>query len=69
MPQYKLERIRALLDELAEFNSHDIRDIQLTKDDVSMEIPAEVIEKWRFMGLSNKDFVNFEFWKYHGDIG
>ena len=61
--KYQLERIKALLAELHEFNSHDLKDLELTENGEQIMIPDEVLEEWRFIGLSNQSFVEMEFWK------
>lgn len=63
MPKYQIERIQALIAEIDEFNSHDIKDIEFTENGEPLVIPADVLEQWRFMGMTNKSFVEFEFWK------
>ena len=44
------------------FNSLDLRDCEFYEKGVKVEIPPEIIEKWRFMGLSNTDFIEFRYW-------
>lgn len=48
--------------ELEEFNSVPLNELILTKDGQPISIPPEVIEDWRFTGLSNCGFVEFEMW-------
>lgn len=65
--QYSVERIQALLAELEEFNSNKLTDIELLQNGVVMNIPWEVIEEWRFVGMSNQAFVELEYW--NSDLG
>lgn len=62
MKTYSIERILELQAELDEFNSHPLKEIILTKDGEPVHIPEEIYEDWRFTGLSNGCFVEFEMW-------
>lgn len=59
----KVERIRELLHELEEFNKLSLKDIELTEDDKVIPLSAELLEEWKFVGLNNSSFVEFEYWK------
>jgi hypothetical protein len=61
-PQYSVERIQSLLAELAEFNSHSLADVVLTQNGLPLPIPAEVLDEWRVVGMSNQCFVEIEYW-------
>lgn len=62
-PRYQVERIQALIAEIAEFNSHDIRDMELTQNGEPIAVSSEMMDEWRLIGLSNKEFVELEYWK------
>jgi len=59
----KVERIRELLQELEEFDKLSLKDVELTENDEVIPISAEILEEWKFIGLTNTFFVEFEFWK------
>ncbi len=63
MKTFAIERIRELLEELKEFDSHDLKDIILTENGKTIPMSAETLDSWRFIGLSNQSFVEFEYWK------
>lgn len=68
---YSIERIHALLAELAEFNSRDLSSITLTENGKPLEITPGMLDEWRFVGMANQSFVEVEFWKpeNHVDLG
>jgi len=56
-----VEDIYALQDERARYNRLDLKDIEFYHDGELVTIPEEVLEEWRFTGLSNICFVmNYE---------
>lgn len=60
---YEIERIDALLFELAEFDSHQLKDIILTQNGEPIPIPSETIDEFRFVGLCNHSFVEMRYWE------
>lgn len=58
-----LEEVRAAINYLNEFNRLRLEEIVLTENGVPIEITKECLEEWRFIGLSNRSFVDVEFWK------
>lgn len=54
-----IEEILEAQQRRSEINSTDIKEIEWYLDGVRITIPDETLEEWRFMGLSNTDFVNF----------
>lgn len=63
MKTFKVERIRELLAEIAEFNSVNLEEIILTENDEPIQIPKNLLEEFKFCGLANKAFVEMEWWK------
>lgn len=62
MKIYSIERIQELMAELNEFNNVPLAELVLTKNGETIAIPPDVLEEWRFTGLSNKCFLEFELW-------
>ncbi len=60
--QVSIDRVRELIDELAALNALPLESIEWTLGGVPMAIPPSPIREFRFTGLSNKDFVAYEFW-------
>ena len=63
-----LKRVRELLDELAEINRLDLHDVEVYEGGPydyrnKIDIPPEVIEDFKFVGLSNINFFELEYWK------
>lgn len=52
-----IEEIEALQKRRKEINSIELGSIDFYKDGKKVEATAEDIEEWRFVGLSNIDFV------------
>jgi hypothetical protein len=52
-----VEEIIKLQARRREINALDLKDITFYRDGKPVEIPDEAIEEWRFVGLSNIDFV------------
>lgn len=49
----------SIMERLEEINNTPLSDIEWIYAGKVLPISEDVIEEWRFMGLSNKDFVNF----------
>lgn len=49
----------SIMERLEEINNTPLSDIEWIYDGKVLPISEDVIEEWKFMGLSNKDFVNF----------
>ena len=58
-----VERVHALKEELAVINRTPLEEIEVYEDGKRVDIPQDVIDDWKFIGLNNSDFVNMEFWK------
>jgi len=57
-----IEHVREVLRQKQEINSHRIEDVEWYENGVRREFPAELIEEFRFIGLSTACFVECEFW-------
>lgn len=58
--------IRSVIEALkviAEFNALDLSDHVLFDGEDLIPTTDEMIEEFKFTGLSNKDFIQLEFWK------
>lgn len=61
--KFSVERIEAIFAELDEFNSCDLKDIELTQNGETLQFSEEILEKWRFVGMSNGSFVDCRWWE------
>jgi len=59
-----IEDIDELNRKRKEFNDIPIEDIEFYEKGVKIDIPKEVIDEWRFIGLINTDFVQDRYWEY-----
>jgi len=57
-----IEHVREVLRLYREINSHALNDIQWYENGVRLEFSAELIEEFKFTGLSPICFVDCEFW-------
>ncbi len=63
MTQVAIEPIREAMRVLAEFNRLDLASIILTEGGKPIPgVTPALIEGFRFVGLSNKEFVDMEWW-------
>jgi hypothetical protein len=58
-----VEYIKDLLKSINEFNSLDLHDIQLVENGIPLVISDDILNEWRFIGLTNTSFIELEFWK------
>lgn len=56
------EKLLALKAELDEINACDLSEIEFYEDGKRVEISAESIEAWKYIGLSNLYFFLDELW-------
>lgn len=66
--QIPIERIRQLIAELKEFDAEDLSKVELTENGKVIPISPEILEEWRFIGLSNYSFIELEFWNGTEDM-
>lgn len=57
-----IEEVQALKARLAEINLAQLQDIEWFKDGQKLEIKPDVLEEWKFIGLSNVEFISTEFY-------
>jgi len=57
-----LEEIIELEAKRLRINSVDIEDIEFYENGEKLEIPLDVIQKWRFIGLNNMDFITTDYY-------
>lgn len=60
--QVNIDRINAALAEIAAFNRLPLAECEFFEKGRRLEIDPEVLENFRFIGLSNKCFVELRFW-------
>lgn len=57
-----IEKIQVLQEELRAFNRLLLDEIKFYENGKPMNIPSSIIEKFKFTGLNNSDFVDMQFW-------
>lgn len=57
-----IEEVQALKARLLEINLTNLSDIEWFKDGKKLDIAPEVLEEWKFIGLSNVEFISTEFY-------
>lgn len=58
-----VERIQDLIQQITDFNNLELSEIQLIENGIPIKITPEILDAWRFIGLSNKSFIEMEYWK------
>ncbi len=58
-----LEEVKAMLKFYERLVKPDLRDLAFFQDGKAVPVPEEVIERWRFIGLHNIDFMRDHFFK------
>ncbi len=54
-----IEKIRALVAELRDFNRLNLREIEFFENGGEINIPESLLVEFEYTGLSNKDFIDF----------
>ena len=54
-----IEEVQKLNERISEINRLKFDDIVWTKDGKPVEFDSRLLADWKFMGLSNRDFVNY----------
>jgi hypothetical protein len=62
MTRVDVERVRELMAGLAEINALPFDEIEWFEHGEQLAVSAEDARDFRFCGLSNKNFVEFEWW-------
>ena len=58
-----IEEIQELIERMSAFNRLPLSEVEWHKGGVKLDVPANFIEDFKFTGLSNKCFVEMEFWR------
>jgi hypothetical protein len=62
-----VETVQEIHRQLEEINSHKMNDIEWFENGVKLNITPEILEDWRFVGMSNESFVALKFWLRNTD--
>ena len=57
-----IEEVRSLLNRLAEIDAIPLAQMDLFENGQQIELTPKVIEDWRFVGMTNRAFIEMEFW-------
>jgi hypothetical protein len=57
-----IEELNAIQLRLQEINSLDLANIEFREDGKKLDIPKEVIEEFKFVGLCNHSFIEMDFY-------
>lgn len=63
-----VEEIIEMEIKISAINNTPLEDIEWTYNNKTLSISKDTIDEWRFMGLSNKDFVNFHIIGQNGEV-
>lgn len=63
-----VEEIIEMEIKVSAINNTPLEDIEWTYEGKTLSIPKDTIDEWKFMGLSNKDFVNFHIVGQNGEV-
>lgn len=58
-----VEYVRALLDSLKSIDAIPLEQMELFENGRQVELSASIIEDWKLVGMSNRAFIEMEFWK------
>lgn len=62
--RYDIERLKDAMSVIADFNSLDLHHVALYENNQLIPVTEAQLDDWRFVGLSNKSFVELEFWNW-----
>lgn len=54
-----VEEVMALKEQLSKINQLEFKNIEWFKDGVACNFDQDVLDDWRFIGLSNSSFIEF----------
>lgn len=57
-----IERLHELKAELNKINRADIEALEFYEEGKKINVPLELIQKWRFIGLNNVEFITTDFY-------
>ena len=58
----RAEEIKEIRDRLREINKLDLMDITFTENGKPIEVEKSLLDKFKFTGLNNTDFIDSEFY-------
>jgi len=58
-----IEEIYRAIGELEAINNLKLKDIDFYENGEKIKISSEVIDRWKFIGLNNHEFIMSEFYK------
>lgn len=58
-----IEDVEELLEKVRGLNSLDLREVKLIEKGKVLDVGDDVLEEWRFVGLSNEAFFESRFWE------
>ncbi len=64
-----IEAVKLALHVLADFNALDLTQVELYENEKLLPITPEILDDFRFCGLSNRDFVERRWWQEGGPDG
>ena len=62
MWKINIEDVESAMSLLDRFNKLNLKQVELYRNGFKIEYPESVVEEFRLTGLSNKCFVEMEFW-------
>ena len=58
-----IEEIHRAVGELKAINKLKLKDIEFYENGIKLYVPSEVVERWKYIGLNNHEFIMSEFYK------
>lgn len=58
-----IEEIQSAIMVIADFNKLNLDNIELTENGEKIVISNEIRESWKFIGMSNRSFVECRYWE------
>lgn len=57
-----IDKVNLLLDQIAEINRIPFSEIEWQQQGRTLDISEEILERWKYIGLNNTEFVGSEFY-------
>ncbi|MDE1971269.1 MAG: hypothetical protein KGI50_06885 [Patescibacteria group bacterium] len=57
-----IQHVKSLQEELARINSIPLEELELYDGDTRIIVSPEILDDWKFIGLSNITFIELEAW-------
>lgn len=58
MKKIDIAPVEAAIEVIREFNRLDLADVDLYRGDEKLPVDRKTLDGWKFIGLSNKDFLD-----------